>query len=153
MLPNAVRALRPIGIATAPTPLLGVRQHRAQRRTGQHQRTANARRDQHDDCATGGDQAAQRFADKRADPTAGPTERVEVGHDLVGTAHDVQQAEQRETQQAPSDRQPEAAHALALADQRNPDRDQCDRHDESAEPGEPADHSLDTATSGPAKFT
>ena len=57
--------------ATAPTPLLGVRQHRPQRGTGEHQRPANARRDQHDDGPTGGDQAAQRFADKRTDPTAG----------------------------------------------------------------------------------
>ena len=47
-------------------------------------------------------------------PPAVP-ERVEVGHDLVGAAHDVQQPEQREPEQPPTDGQPEAVHALALA--------------------------------------
>ena len=126
--------------------LAGVGQHAAQRCPRQHQRAAHARRDQHDDRAAGGDEAAQRFADKRTDPSAGPTERVEVGHDLVGTADDVQQPEQRQSQQPPSDRQAETAHALALADERNPDSDERDRHHETAQPGEPADHGLDTAT-------
>ena len=143
MLPNAVRALRPIGIATAPTPLPVLRQHGSQRRAGQQQRAADARGDEHDDCPAGREQAAQRLADQRTDPSAGAAERVEVGHDLLGPAHDVQQAEQRQPEQSPAEARRNAAQALSLADQRGADGDEGDRHHVPAEAGEPADDGLD----------
>ena len=55
----------------------------------------------------------------------------------------MQQAEQRQARAAPADGQPEAAHALALADERGADGDQGDGHDEPAEAGEPPDDGLD----------
>ena len=92
-----------MGTATAPTPLPVLRQHRPQRRARQDQGAADTRCDEHDDGTAGGDEAAQWLADERADPPTRTTERVEVGHDLLGTAHDVQQPEQRETEQSPTE--------------------------------------------------
>ena len=152
MLPNAVRALRPTGLATAPTPLPVCDSMDRNEAPGQHQGTADARGDQHDDGPTGRDQAAEWFADQCTDPAAGATQRVEVGHDLVGPTDDVQQPQQRQAQQSPTDGQPEPAHALPLADEGGTDGDQRDGHDEPTEAGEPADHGLDPRPSGPARL-
>ena len=73
MLPNAVRARRPIGMATAPTPLPVCDSTDRNDAPRQQQGTADARRDQHDDGAAGGDQVAQRLADQRTDPATGAT--------------------------------------------------------------------------------
>jgi hypothetical protein len=122
-----------------------MRQHRPDRRPGEHQRAADAGRHQHDDGTARSQQAAQRLADEGTDPAAGLAQGVEVGHDLVGTIDDVQQTEQRQARQSPADGQAEAIHAAALADQRSPDRDQGDGHHEPAETGEPADDGFDAA--------
>ena len=129
----------------------GVRQHGPQRRAGQHQRSADAGRDQHHDRTARGDEAAQRLTDEGADPAARPAQCLEVGHDLLGTAHDVQQPQERQTQEPPPDRQPESPHALALADQRCSDGDQRDRHDEPSEPCQPTNDRLDTTTERPGE--
>jgi hypothetical protein len=91
--------------------------------------TTDTRGDEHHDCPAGGDEAAQRLADQCTDPSTSPAERVEVGHDLLGAAHDVEQPQQRQAEQSPAEGQAGSAQALAFADQRSADGDEGDGHD------------------------
>ncbi len=118
------RALRPIGMATAPTPRPVFDTSDRSDPPVSSSAPPMPAATKHDDGPTGGEQAAQRLADQGADPSAGPSQCVEMGHDLVGSANDVQQPEQRQSQQPPPDRQPEGVRAATLADQGNADRDQ-----------------------------
>jgi len=120
--------------------------HGAQRATGDDEQAAEEQRCQDDDGPALRGQAAQRLADDGAQPTAGAAERVETAHDLLRAAHDVQQPQDGQRSEPPTDAQPEAMAAAPLAHECDAHTHQRDGNDEAAEPGEPPDHGLDPAT-------
>ena len=100
--------------------------------------------EQHDDRAGGGEQRLQRLADERAEPAAGLAERRRSRPTICrGRGRRGAMPERGERRPGPSRDQAERARRLALADERDADGDQHDRHDEAAEPDEPADQRLD----------
>ena len=145
MLPNAVRARRPIGIATAPTPLLvwvSIVRSDAPVSTRAPPMTQ----------ATSTTMAPPEAIRLRSgSPTSAPIHppaRPSVSKSamiLPGPRTTCSSPSNDSPTQSPADGQTEAAHALALADERDADSDEGDRHHETAEPGEPANHGLDPA--------
>jgi hypothetical protein len=87
-------------------------------------------------------------------PTSAPTqppaasERVEVGHDLVGAAHHVQQAQQSQAQQAPPIANRKRCRLCPLCTRAMPMEMSAIGTEEPAEPGEPTDQGFDTAADG-----
>ena len=116
---------------------------------GDEQQAEHQQCDEDDDRAGVGDEAAQRLADDRAEPAAGGAEGVEVGHELLGPAHDVQQAEHGQRRERPAEHEPGPVVAATLVHERAADADERDGHDVPPEAGEPADQRLDAAAERP----
>ena len=148
MLPNAVRARRPIGMATAPTPSPVCDTIDSQRR----RRSAAARRRR--TAATSTTMAPPEAIRLRSgSPTSAPIQppaRPNVSKSAMifsGPRTTCSKPEQRQARAAPNRcASRNAVRAAALADQGDADGDQRDGHDEPTEPGEPADDGLDAAT-------